>query len=104
MEAVCTVCMHRCLLEEGQTGRCRGRENMGGSGCDLRCPFCQNHQISMARTDQVRTWDMDPERSCAQAVSQKNAGNIGVAHTYNEPLIGHAYVRDCASTPSGGRV
>lgn len=27
----------------------------------------------------------------------KNMGNIGIAYTYNEPLIGYEFVRDCAS-------
>lgn len=133
MEAVCTVCMHRCSLKEGQTGRCRARKNVGGSirsinygkitsialdpiekkplalfqpgslilsvgssGCNLRCPFCQNHQISMADAGQIQTLYMDPEQLCAQAASLRGAGNIGVAYTYNEPLIGLEYVRDCA--------
>lgn len=32
-----------------------------------------------------------------QAESLKERGNIGLAYTYNEPLIGYEYVRDCAA-------
>ncbi|MBR6259215.1 MAG: radical SAM protein, partial [Oscillospiraceae bacterium] len=30
MKAVCPICPRACLLEEGQTGFCRGRKNIGG--------------------------------------------------------------------------
>ena len=85
MKEICTLCMHRCALSEGQYGRCRARKNekgriicanygkltalmldpiekkplryffpgsrilsVGSFGCNLACPFCQNHEISMA--------------------------------------------------------
>ena len=31
-----------------------------------------------------------------QALRLRGKGNIGVAYTYNEPLVGYEYVRDCA--------
>ena len=35
MRAVCTLCFHRCALEEGQTGLCRARANRGGQVVSL---------------------------------------------------------------------
>lgn len=32
-----------------------------------------------------------------EALRLRVQGNIGVAYTYNEPLVGYEYVRDCAS-------
>ena len=71
----------------------------GSYGCNLRCPFCQNHDISWSaeafrlagRTEQV-----PPEALADAAVRMKPRGNIGLAFTYNEPLVGWEYVRDAA--------
>ena len=38
---------------------------------------------------------MTPEALLERAVNTK--GSIGVAFTYNEPLVGYEYVRDCAA-------
>ena len=73
--------------------------SVGSYGCNLRCPFCQNSDISWG--DEVRMWDsracvMTPEELVALAAEYKPHGNIGVAYTYNEPLIGYEFVRDTA--------
>lgn len=70
--------------------------SIGGSGCNLRCPFCQNHPISMSDGSDLQTMELSPEKLTQQALSLQKAGNIGVAYTYNEPLIDYEYVRDCA--------
>ena len=70
--------------------------SVGSFGCNLRCPFCQNHVISMAAEGELQTVAMSPERLAAKAAELVPQGNIGVAYTYNEPLIGYEYVRDCA--------
>lgn len=72
--------------------------SVGSYGCNLRCPFCQNHEISMAGQDQgnrdyVR---LSPEMLADKARTCKGLGSIGVAFTYNEPLVGWEYVRDTA--------
>lgn len=68
--------------------------SVGSFGCNLRCPFCQNHEISMAASGETETRYMPPDKLAALAVRYKNNGNIGVAFTYNEPLVGYEYVRD----------
>lgn len=70
--------------------------SVGSFGCNLRCPFCQNHEISMAGEGELDTEELLPNDLAALAERLRPRGNIGVAYTYNEPLIGYEYVRDCA--------
>lgn len=68
----------------------------GSFGCNLRCPFCQNAAISQVGEEAAR-WKVTPRELLQLALEYKEkAGNIGVAFTYNEPLVGYEYVRDCA--------
>ena len=69
----------------------------GSFGCNLRCPFCQNYEISMAGDGAVQTAAISPEQLADKAAELVPQGNIGVAYTYNEPLVGYEYVRDCAA-------
>ena len=71
--------------------------SVGSFGCNLRCSFCQNHEISMAGDGMIRTVDVSPEQLADKAEELISQGNIGVAYTYNEPLVGYEYVRDCAA-------
>ena len=71
----------------------------GSYGCNLRCPFCQNYQISWseeAYRSRKNAEYISPEELAVLAGSCRNRGNIGVAFTYNEPLIGYEYIRDTA--------
>lgn len=134
MKTACTLCFHKCRIEEGKTGFCRARTNKdgvitninygrltslaldpvekkplkqfhpgtfilsaGSFGCNLACPFCQNSEISMADAT-IETAYVPPEMLAAKAVelSKKAPGNIGIAYTYNEPLISFEYVLDTA--------
>lgn len=70
--------------------------SIGSYGCNLRCPFCQNHEISMAGDGTIDFIQLPPVKLAEQAERLKPQGNIGVAYTYNEPLIGYEYVFDCA--------
>ena len=70
--------------------------SLGSWGCNLRCPFCQNASISQAGAETARL-QLNPEQLLALALEYRDkAGSIGVAFTYNEPLVGYEYVRDCA--------
>lgn len=70
--------------------------SVGSYGCNFRCSFCQNHAISMDHSP-AKYREMTPLQLVEQAGSLVNQGNIGLAYTYNEPLIGYEFVRDCAS-------
>ena len=73
--------------------------SVGSYGCNLRCPFCQNHDISWSA--EAMRWarraeTVTPEELVDAALRLKARGNIGLAFTYNEPLIGWEFVRDTA--------
>lgn len=71
--------------------------SVGSYGCNLKCPFCQNYEISDAyERAKQRAVYLSPERLVQKAKEYERAGNIGVAFTYNEPLVGWEYVRDTA--------
>lgn len=70
--------------------------SVGSFGCNLHCPFCQNAGIA-AVGEEVPTRDHPPEVLVQEAMRLRRQGNIGVAYTYNEPLVGYEYVRDCAA-------
>ena len=67
--------------------------SVGSWGCNFSCSFCQNWSISQegcpASGDVTR-----PEDVVARAQS---AGGIGIAYTYNEPLVSYEFVSDCAA-------
>lgn len=71
--------------------------SVGSYGCNLLCPFCQNHEISRAKAGELRVEDVPPARLAALAADARDRyGSIGVAFTYNEPLVSYEYVIDCA--------
>lgn len=75
--------------------------SIGSYGCNFACPFCQNHEISMAgkreiRSGMVPVHSLSPEEAVKRALDVRNRGNIGLAYTYNEPLVNYEYVRDCS--------
>lgn len=70
--------------------------SVGSYGCNLSCGFCQNHGISMVKEEEADYGILMPEELVNEALAYTEKGNIGIAYTYNEPLIGYEYVRDCA--------
>ncbi|MCR5666915.1 MAG: AmmeMemoRadiSam system radical SAM enzyme [Eubacterium sp.] len=73
--------------------------SVGSYGCNLSCPFCQNHDISFAgyhKVPDIQTKYIAPALLRDIAIEQTLHGNIGVAFTYNEPVVGYEYVRDSA--------
>lgn len=79
--------------------------SVGSYGCNLRCPFCQNSGLSMEWEDEwveatgnyySRYETIMPGKLIDLALAAKNKGNIGIAYTYNEPIVGYEYVWDCS--------
>lgn len=68
--------------------------SVGSCGCNLSCPFCQNHEISMPGPAGAESRYLSPEKLVQTALQYREYGNIGIAYTYNEPLVGYEYVRD----------
>jgi pyruvate formate lyase activating enzyme len=81
---------------------CPGRPilSIGSYGCNLHCPFCQNDGISQHGDEAMpryKTRRTPAEMAdFARHAKQGKAGNVGLAYTYNEPLVGWEFVRDCA--------
>ena len=74
--------------------------SVGSYGCNLRCPFCQNSAISWSpeAMDCLGTAETVTPRALADTAAKlRPCGNIGLAFTYNEPLIGWEFVRDTAA-------
>ena len=78
--------------------------SFGSFGCNLNCPFCQNWEISMsdgkeycqAGKEMLSENYISPEALTGIAEQLRDKGNIGLAFTYNEPLIAYEYVLDSA--------
>jgi pyruvate formate lyase activating enzyme len=67
--------------------------SIGSYGCNMRCDFCQNHHISQnVRLDQKEK--TEPSELLSHSLSAKR--NIGIAFTYNEPVIWFEFVKDVA--------
>ena len=64
-------------------------------GCNLSCPFCQNHELSLACRDQpgIGGGDTGVEQIVAEAV---NSGCKSLCFTYSEPTVFFEYMLDLA--------
>ncbi len=83
--------------------------SIGGWGCNFSCSFCQNWTISQqvgisreqgagggangAGSEELGEGGNSPAEIIEHAI---RSGGIGIAYTYNEPLISFEFVRDCA--------
>jgi len=63
----------------------------GSYGCNMKCAYCQNYRISQQKPE---TEFAPPEELLR--IAKNTAGNIGIAFTYNEPLIGIEYILETA--------
>ena len=71
--------------------------SVGSYGCNLRCPFCQNDAISQHGERESDYRMATPIELADLALRLRDGrGNIGLAFTYNEPLVGWEFVRDTA--------
>ncbi len=96
--------------------------SVGGYGCNLACPFCQNHDISLseyratgladtgfmrrtaqgdegyaAREDIFPRYEIySPDELADICLRYKDNGNIGLAFTYNEPTLLPEFIADTA--------
>jgi pyruvate formate lyase activating enzyme len=66
--------------------------SLGTVGCNFKCPFCQNWQISQTH-DIDTSMTVTPERMVELARAHDCAT---IAYTYNEPTIFWPYARDIA--------
>ena len=64
--------------------------SLGTRGCNFACEFCQNWTISQADAPT----SLLTSRAAVEAARRE--GSIGIAYTYNEPLIWFEYVLETA--------
>lgn len=67
--------------------------SIGSFGCNLRCDFCQNCNISQLVPENLKP-EITPSGVVKAALSAVK--NIGIAFTYNEPVIWFEFMRDTA--------
>ncbi len=67
--------------------------SFGTVGCNLKCKFCQNWEISQIGPEEYSIPDTPPEKIIKTAISQ---GCDSIAYTYTEPTIFYEYILDCA--------
>ena len=128
----CTLCRHRCIIREGESGICRIRVNKEGKlyslvygypialhidpiekkplfhflpgsnalsiatvGCNFRCKFCQNWDISQLPRDynRVEGYKVSPEEVVGAAL---RSGSTIISYTYTEPTIFFEYALEIA--------
>ncbi len=66
--------------------------SLGSVGCNMYCPFCQNHGIAQpARVPHLE--EIPPEGLLAYA---RKANTNAVAYTYNEPTLQAEYILEAA--------
>jgi pyruvate formate lyase activating enzyme len=73
--------------------------SVGFSGCNLRCPFCQNWHISQS-TGAPGSF-MSPEALIALASAEKDKQ---IAYTYSEPLVHAEYLIDAMTEARGAGI
>lgn len=69
--------------------------SVGSQGCNLSCVWCQNHQIAQ-RPAPYRQMGAQELVALALQTRQQDARSVGLAFTYNEPVIGVEWVQDAA--------
>ena len=67
--------------------------SIGSFGCNMKCDFCQNFHISQEIPESLIS-DATPDKIVKDALAIEK--NIGIAFTYNEPVIWFEFMRDVA--------
>lgn len=69
--------------------------SIGSYGCNLKCNFCQNWQISQAcNIENLPDNSTNVNDIISEAKNEPN--NIGIAFTYNEPTVWYEFMYDIA--------
>lgn len=133
-KVVCSLCAHRCVLNEGQFGICGVRQNIDGVlytqvyeeaiaahidpiekkpffhflpgskslsiatiGCNFRCPFCQNWEISQTRLSDGKGGLRSSHLPVKEVVRQALLNDCqSISYTYTEPTIFFEYAFETA--------
>jgi len=64
--------------------------SVGSVGCNFRCEFCQNWHLVQRKAS------LEDVRIESLVDAARRQRSIGIAYTYNEPLIQYEFVLDCS--------
>jgi len=67
--------------------------SIAAAGCNLRCVFCQNWQISQVFPEDAQYQNLSPEEVVEKALA---AGAQSIAYTYSEPIVFYEYMLETA--------
>jgi pyruvate formate lyase activating enzyme len=67
--------------------------SLATAGCNLRCMYCQNWQISQVPPEETRNYTLPPQDVVRQSLLQQAPV---IAYTYSEPIIFYEYMLDTA--------
>jgi len=70
--------------------------SFGTAGCNMGCRFCQNWDISKARVVESISGVYTASEIIFRASELKQNGNVGIAFTYNDPVIWAEWAFDLA--------
>jgi pyruvate formate lyase activating enzyme len=63
------------------------------AGCNLRCKFCQNWEISQSAPEELQYSYLEPQELVEKV---KASGSPTIAYTYSEPTVFYEYMLDTA--------
>ncbi len=69
--------------------------SIGSVGCNLKCLFCQNSEISQRSALEYENLYHHSVKEIVE-LATKRSDNIGIAYTYNEPTVNFEFVLDTA--------
>ncbi len=69
--------------------------SIGSLGCNFKCGFCQNYHISQASVTEFTNKASNVQELIINE-AHRNPSNIGIAYTYNEPIVWYEYMYDIA--------
>ncbi len=72
--------------------------SIAATGCNFRCLNCQNWEISQAKPEEVRHFELFPPDVIRSA---KDSGSISIAYTYSEAITFFEYMIDIARLAKG---
>jgi pyruvate formate lyase activating enzyme len=67
--------------------------SMSTVGCNLKCKFCQNWNISQKQPEEIESYRLEPSEVVEAALK---TGCKSIAYTYVEPSIFYEYMLDTA--------
>ena len=77
--------------------------SIGSIGCNLKCKFCQNYQISQFVDDDFQTLKKITSTEII-SISKNVKNNIGIAYTYNEPTVWFEFMLETAEKAKGNNL